>query len=683
MELVTASILAALSALVGTPGDVVVGGDRPVVVHVPPGYDPEVPMPLLLVLHGYGGSGETTESRWRFQPVAHSRGLLYAHPDGTVDCFGNRFWTSITDWCNPCETVVDDSAYLGALITEIQTVLNVDPKRIYFVGHSNGGSMSFRMACQHAHAIAAIVSHAGYAYADPAQCLPVSGVHILHIHGTADSNVLYYTGGTFAALYAFADLPVPDGICLARYPGAVASVEEWAGHNGCDLALAPGPRLDLVQGLAGSETVATRSTQGCRDEGSAELWTVQGGEHIPPYRESFAATVVDWLLKHPKGIPTRAALTLAPESGLAPLEVALSDAGSTSMDGTTITSYAWDFGDGASAAGMWASHTYTSPGRYLASLTITTEGGQVDTASLPVTVLCPSGDISPWTATDVGEPVYAGGVEREETEEGRVFEICAGGTSFGGVDKIFLVHQEIEGDLQLTARVVDVQSGAAGAFVGLTFRESLSATDSFGAVGFELRAQPDQKGLFRFRFRVRAGSGPSFRTGAAVLTFPCWLRLERRGDSLRGWSSLDGKDWTLVGEAAPEGLPAVLLAGVAAYGRDVDSIPFEPLRATVSEPDMGPLPAFVRGACNQDGVVDISDAVCMLSWLFTDGAAPGCIAAVNTNGDGAVDLSDAVWLLAYLFVGGPAPFEPHLACAPGSLPSDGELGCGMPPPACE
>jgi hypothetical protein len=169
----------------------------------------------------------------------------------------------------------------------------------------------------------------------------------------------------------------------------------------------------------------------------------------------------------------------------------------------------------------------------------------------------------------------------------------------------------------------------------------------------------------------------------AVPTFPCWLRLERSGESLRGWGSIDGVAWTLVGETAIEGLPQILLSGIAAYGRDLGSFPFAPLQATVSEPEAKRPSAFVRGACNQDGVVDISDAVCLLSWLFTDGVAPGCITAVNTNGDGAVDISDAVWLLAYLFVGGPAPFEPYLTCAPGPLPSDTELGCETPPPTCE
>ena len=51
---------------------------------------------------------------------------------------------------------------------------------------------------------------------------------------------------------------------------------------------------------------------------------------------------------------------------------------------------------------------------------------------------------------------------------------------------------------------------------------------------------------------------------------------------------------------------------------------------------------FLRGDCNDDGSVDLSDAVCTLDWLFLGGGEPGCVAATNANGDKVVDLSDAV-----------------------------------------
>ncbi|MAG94416.1 MAG: hypothetical protein CMJ48_11800 [Planctomycetaceae bacterium] len=91
---------------------------------------------------------------------------------------------------------------------------------------------------------------------------------------------------------------------------------------------------------------------------------------------------------------------------------------------------------------------------------------------------------------------------------------------------------------------------------------------------------------------------------------------------------------------------------------------------------------FLRGECNDDGEVDIADAVCTLNWQFAGTPAPGCVAATNTNGDEAVDLSDAVWLLNFLFVGGPAPVEPFPDCGPGTMAVDAALGCQMRPERC-
>ena len=75
----------------------------------------------------------------------------------------------------------------------------------------------------------------------------------------------------------------------------------------------------------------------------------------------------------------------------------------------------------------------------------------------------------------------------------------------------------------------------------------------------------------------------------------------------------------------------------------------------------GPMSAFVRGDANEDGVIDVSDAIQMLTGLFVSKSIPGCVDAADANDDGQVDISDAIHELRYLFLGGqapPAPF-PH------------------------
>ena len=95
--------------------------------------------------------------------------------------------------------------------------------------------------------------------------------------------------------------------------------------------------------------------------------------------------------------------------------------------------------------------------------------------------------------------------------------------------------------------------------------------------------------------------------------------------------------------------------------------------------DVTPGSVFLRGDCNDDGTVDLSDPVCALNWLFGGAATPACIAALNTNGDDDVNIADPVSLLNYLFAGGLAPAVPFPDCGPGMLPADQEIGCANPP----
>ena len=262
-------------------------GRGPVPVHIPSSYVPGAPLPLVMMLHGYGSSGPQTEAYVKLAPLSEQYDFLYTYPTGTQDAAGNRFWNATNACCNFFGSGVDDSAYLLALITEIQSQLSVDARRVYSVGHSNGGFMSYRMACDHPDTFAAIASLAGATFANPGSCAPSSPVHVLQIHGTLD-NTIFYGGGFLAG---------------TPYPGAVASVEQWAGFGGCSLVSTTGPNLDLVTNLPGAETTVRRYTMGCQPGGSGELWTIVGGGHVPALSSQFGVRVVEYLLAHPKPDP--------------------------------------------------------------------------------------------------------------------------------------------------------------------------------------------------------------------------------------------------------------------------------------------------------------------------------------------------------------------------------------------
>ncbi len=278
------AVVLALASTMAARADIVIDlGRGPVTVNVPPSYDPSVPAPLVMLLHGYTSSGLETETYFQLTPLSDELGFLYVYPDGTADLSGNRFWNATDACCDFFFSGVDDSGYLRALIDEIAVQLSVDPARIFVTGHSNGGFMSYRMACDHGEILDAVVSLAGATFDDPADCTPQDPVRVLQIHGTADATILYDGGAT------------PGG----PYPGAVATTEQWATHNGCSLTADTSPLpIDLEGGIPGNETTITRYADGCQPGGMAELWTIAGGGHVPELSADFRPLVADFLLDH-------------------------------------------------------------------------------------------------------------------------------------------------------------------------------------------------------------------------------------------------------------------------------------------------------------------------------------------------------------------------------------------------
>ncbi len=251
-------------------------------MHEPPGGTTS-PAPLLILLHGHGVDGAIQDAYLRLASATDAHGMLYVHPDGTSDSRSERFWNA-TDACCGAGSGVDDSAYIGAIIAVVKARYTVDPRRVFIVGHSNGGFMAFRMACDHADEIAAIVSIEGATWANPSRCQPTEPVTVLEVHGTADDTIRY-DGGT---------------IGNTRYPGAKETVATWARYDGCDTkATLPAPPARAIEDQLPPATVLSYST-GCDGHAIAELWTQAHGVHIPPFSASFADQIVSFLLAHPK-----------------------------------------------------------------------------------------------------------------------------------------------------------------------------------------------------------------------------------------------------------------------------------------------------------------------------------------------------------------------------------------------
>lgn len=287
----TAAIILFLFSL--QPGSPVSAGDfyidlgrGDVPVYVPNDYDPAVPTPLVMLLHGYGSSGVEQESYMRFKGIANEYGFIYTYPDGAVDLFGNRFWNATPACCDFFFSGIDDSGYLRSLVEEIMDLWNIDWSMIYFVGHSNGSFMAHRMACDHADLTAAIAGLAGSSYDDFDDCSPGEPVHTLRIHGTKDESIPYW--GSNVPLYG--------------YPGAIELSRQWLVFNDCDRNVdILEERLNLDFLVPGPETIIAVADQGCLPNGSSELWTMKGSGHIPFLTfTGFNRRVIEYFYAHPK-----------------------------------------------------------------------------------------------------------------------------------------------------------------------------------------------------------------------------------------------------------------------------------------------------------------------------------------------------------------------------------------------
>ena len=230
----------------------------------------------MVLLHGHGQTGALINRQMGGEANQADMNYVLLIPEGTAADDGRQFWNATPACCGDDPTV-DDVGYLIGLVDELAEHAPVDPDRVYFTGHSNGGFMSYRMACEHPDRIAAIMPLAGSTFDTPEECAVGAPVSVLHVHGTLDSSVPYEGND--------------------EYPGALAAAARWAERAGCDPdAASAGTPLDLMTSLEGAETEVLEFREGCEGGKSVDLWTLVDGGHVPAFTEAFADEVLPWLL---------------------------------------------------------------------------------------------------------------------------------------------------------------------------------------------------------------------------------------------------------------------------------------------------------------------------------------------------------------------------------------------------
>ena len=244
------------------------GNKRTFLIHLPPRRDAGTKFPLVIALHGGGGSGRKMKRFSRFDAIADREGFIVVYPDGI-----GRQWNDgrkIAESRAHSENI-DDVGFLTGLAGYMVRVRGADPKRVYFAGISNGALMSFRLACEKPEKIAAIAAVAGNLPEHLAAVKPRGPVPVIIINGTEDP-LIPWGGG-----------PVRIPFMPGRERGSVISAPRtaayWARANGCpaDTAAEELPDRDTGDGCR----VIRHAYAGC---GGADLilYEVKGGGHTWP-----------------------------------------------------------------------------------------------------------------------------------------------------------------------------------------------------------------------------------------------------------------------------------------------------------------------------------------------------------------------------------------------------------------
>ncbi len=166
------------------------GLERDYILYIPANYTPEKEVPLLFNFHGYTSNANEQMFYGDFRSIADTAGFIIVHPQGeNLAGADTRHW-NVGGWT--LGSTIDDVGFTEALLTKISTAYTIDLQRVYSTGMSNGGYMSFLLACQLSDKIAAIASVTGSMTPQIYDaCNPQHPTPILQIHGTNDGVVPY------------------------------------------------------------------------------------------------------------------------------------------------------------------------------------------------------------------------------------------------------------------------------------------------------------------------------------------------------------------------------------------------------------------------------------------------------------------------------------------------------------
>lgn len=239
------------------------GQTRDYYIHTPSSYQSNKSTPLVLAFHGGVGRGDTMAQKTGLNAVADREGFIVVYPNGIDRGDRGGRWND-GRIASQQGAGSDDVAFVRALIDHLVRTKNIDSRRIYSTGGSNGGFFTQRLACELSDKISAFASvSATLPQSLQSRCNPPRSISMLMINGTADPLVPWQGG----------QVQIGAGGNILSAP---ATVEFWRKHNNCST----NPNVEQLPDTQNDGTKVKKATySGCRNNTPLVFYTVEGGGH--------------------------------------------------------------------------------------------------------------------------------------------------------------------------------------------------------------------------------------------------------------------------------------------------------------------------------------------------------------------------------------------------------------------
>ena len=226
------------------------------------------PLPVVVALHGGGGTGARMHQLTGLDATAEKYGFFLVYPEG-VDKNWNDGRVDVHTTAHRDE--VPDVDFVRTILDDLKRTYLVDEARVYATGMSNGAMMSTRLACELGDRFAAIALVAGaMPRSVQPECAPKRPVSVMLIAGTEDP-IVPFAGG---------EIKFRGFSSRGMVIGAEATLSEWARLDGCE----PGTTERTIPDADPNDgsTIRVQTWPRCKEGTALELWRVQGGGHTWP-----------------------------------------------------------------------------------------------------------------------------------------------------------------------------------------------------------------------------------------------------------------------------------------------------------------------------------------------------------------------------------------------------------------